>query len=152
MWKPLQRRPAAPVRPGRRHFGPMARSRRFAGRGVLVAAALGAVATLALTELITLSNSLIATRADIQRLRREKAYLESRLGQLEAVWNRATARDSIVARAQRELKLVLPDEEGPRVMVVSGPPAPAPGPWRRVLGTVGGAEAVATAAAGERAR
>ena len=152
MWKPPVRRSAAPARPGGRHVGPMARSRRLAGRRVLVCAVLGGAATLALTQLITLSNSVIATRADVERLRRDKAFLEGSLGRLEGEWNRRAARDSVVARAQRELKLVLPAADEARVMVVSGPPAPGPAPWRRVLGTLGGAEAVATATAGEKVR
>ncbi|MHB8078232.1 MAG: hypothetical protein ACYDIE_03125 [Candidatus Krumholzibacteriia bacterium] len=137
-------------RPQARHCGPLARPRRLGGQTALLTIALGAAATAALTEIITVNNRIVVERAEIDRLRSEKAYLEATIGGLEGAWGRLAARDSVVARAGRELGLVIAEAPG-AVVVVRGDAAGSGNPaWRRVLDTVGGAEGVAAAAAQER--
>lgn len=137
-------------RPNARHCGPLARPRRLGGQTALLTIVLGAAATVALTEVITVNNRIVVARTEIDRLRSEKAYLEASIGGLEGTWGRLAARDSVVARAGRELGLVTAEAPGV-VVVVMGDAAVAGSPvWRRALDTVGGAEGVAAAAAQER--
>jgi hypothetical protein len=137
-------------RPNARHSGPLARPRRLGGQTALLAIALGAAGTGALTEIITVNNRIVVTRTEIDRLRSEKAYLEASIGGLEGTWGRLSARDSVVARAGRELGLVTAEEPGVVVVVMGGADGAGHSAWRRALGTVGGAEGVAPAAAQER--
>ena len=83
-------------RPNARHSGPLARPRRLGGQTALLAIALGAAGTGALTEIITVNNRIVVTRTEIDRLRSEKAYLEAFIGGLEGTWGRLSARDSVV--------------------------------------------------------
>jgi len=145
-------RPFAGRRPrsNARHCGPLARPRRLGGQTALLTIVLGAAATVALTEVITVNNRIVVARAEIDRLRSEKGYLEAAIGGLEGQWGRIAARDSVVARAERELGLVTADNPGAVVVVMGGAAATGSAAWRRVLDTVGGAEGVAAAAAQER--
>lgn len=137
-------------RPNARHCGPLARPRRLGGQTALLTIVLGAAATMALTEVITVNNRIVVARTEIDRLRSEKAYLEASIGGLEGAWGHLAARDSVVARAGRELGLVIAEAPGV-VVVVMGDAAEAGNPaWRRVLDRVGGADGVAAAAAQER--
>ncbi len=133
-----------------RHCGPLARPRRLGGQTALLTVLLGAAATGALTEIITVNNRIVVARAEIDRLRSEKAYLEASIGGLEGEWGRLAARDSVVARAGRELGLVVAEGPGAVVVVMGGGAGTGNPAWRRVLDTVGGAEGVAAAAAQER--
>lgn len=137
-------------RPHARHCGPLARPRRLGGQTALLTIALGAAATAALTEIITVNNRIVVERAEIDRLRSEKSYLEAAIGGLEGEWGRLAARDSVVARAGRQLGLVTADAPGAVVVVMGGAAEVGGSAWRRVLDTVGGAEGVAAASAQER--
>lgn len=133
-------------RPPAWRCGAMARSRRWSGQAPLVFSAGCALAVLALTQLVSLNNRVVLAREEIKRLRDEKIYLEASLGQLALEWNRASSRDTITIRAQKELDLILP--EGPGMVVVmqqARPERTAP-----LLGQGGVAAAIAAPAQEDR--
>ncbi len=137
-------------RPRSRWCGTMARSRRSAGRSVLKSAGACISVALVSVSLVMLANGVVGSRQRIECLQKEKAYLETRIGQIEREWNRVAAREVVVARAETELGLIAPDGPG-TVVVITDEAKDRRAPWfDRVLAAVGGGGgSVAAATAGE---
>ncbi len=132
--------------------GTMARSRRVAGCTVLRVVLAGVLLSLASCSLVALSNSVVGERRRIEGLQQEKDYLEAKLGRLEQRWNRASARENVVARAETELGLITPDAPGTNVVLIDRPAKERQlAVLDRILAAVGGGGgSIATATAGER--
>ncbi len=130
----------------------MARSRNIRDRAPLLIGGACIVAVTLFSLLVTFSNAVVKERRRLADLRADKVYLETKIGRLEGAWFRATSRESIVARAEKDLGLVTPD--GPGLVVVLATAAkerrlPA---WRRVLAAVGGGGGGVSAALAEGQR
>jgi len=130
----------------------MARSRSIRDRAPLLIGGACLVALTLFSLLVTFSNAVVKERRQLADLRADKVYLETKIGRFEEAWFRATSRESIVARAEKELGLVTPD--GPGLVVVLATAAkerrlPA---WRRVLAAVGGGGGGVSAALAEGQR
>ncbi len=118
--------------------GPMARSRRFLSRPVLWSLLAGCGMTLVFSLLVLVANSVADLRREIEELQQERDCLVATVAQKTAVWNRVSAREVVISRAEKELGLITPD--GPGTVIVMSEDATErsiPALWR-VLGTVGG--------------
>ncbi len=144
------RRPTAPR--ARHRGGPMARTRRLAGRRVLLILSHGSGAALLLVLLVCLANGVVNLRADIQTDEGELAYLEARYAAHLAEWNRISARETIVPRAREELGLVLPEEPGPVLVLRREETSSSPSVLARVLDSVGGGGSHVPAVAAQERR
>lgn len=120
----------------------------FKGRVTLMI--LGTVGMgLLLAGSIFISNQTVGLRTNIASLESRQEYLEAGSGQLLARWNAATRGPVIVARARKELGLIVPGD--PDLVLVRREEAPhddGTGLWRRFLSRFGGGD-VAQAAGDE---
>lgn len=129
----------------------MARSRRLSRQAPLFLLVCGSLTAAVLTQVVSLSNRVVAVRGAIAELRAEKAYLEAAIGLLDAEWNRIAGAEVIVPRAEKELGLVTPDGPGLVVVMLDGAKERDWPAGRRLLDAVGGGgQGVATAVAAER--
>ena len=137
MWirKNKAQRPDGPF--PRRRTNVMARRRRLRGRPVLISLVGCIVLTAALTQLVTLANSVINLRGEIAQLQDRRMYLDGQIADLAAQWHEKTTRSVIIARAENELGLVAPAGPGPLIVVTSEVAERRVPVWRRVLGAVG---------------
>ncbi len=124
--------------PWRESHGPMARSRHFLSRPVLYSLLAAAGVTTLLSLLVVLANSCVILRCDIDDLQREQDYLEAKVAQLTVKWNRASAPDVVISRAEKELGLITPDRPGIVIVMLDEAKERQVPAWRRFLGTVGG--------------
>jgi len=119
----------------------------LARSGVKVAVGLVTIALLLLQ--VGLANGIVSRRRAIASLSGDRDYLVTRVGELELSWHRLTDRETIVARARRELGMVPADGPLPPV-VVAMQPAPRRLPlWHRLLAAVGSGRGVTPVAAQE---
>ena len=137
MWRPNLKCPAG--QNGNRCSRTMAhRKRIFGGKvalGVLGGLAVGAL----LTGSIYISNETTRLRTRIAMLEDQKEVLEAGSGRLMTKWNAATSGEVILARAEKELGLMVPENPG-LVLVCRVEPDPpgGSGAWRKFLSRFGG--------------
>lgn len=70
---------------------------------------------------IFLTNQITGLRTRLAGLENQKEFLESGSANLHLKWNYVSSRDVIVARANRELGLVVPEVPGPVLVCVDTP-------------------------------
>jgi hypothetical protein len=139
VWKPELAAIGTGAVADRRDSRTMATRRRlFRGR-LTFAAVGGLVLALMLGGSVFVSNQVTAMRADIARLESRQDFLEAGSAQLLTRWNRETGREAIVARARRELDLVVPETPGLVLLEASPSDEGRGGALRRFFGRLGGA-------------
>lgn len=154
MWRNNGRKRTLRNSSGRRRAADMAHRRSLARGRLAIGLAAGVTMAVLMCGAVFLSNEVTDLRADIAVLENRRCCLEAESARLQLSWNRASSPEIILARAQRESGLAVPDEPA-LVLVQADPERRERASWKSLLDGFGGgsvAQAGVTAVAAPASR
>ena len=139
MWKPQLKTMDQGATRGRTNSGVMAHRREVGGRKLLTVSLLVLVVAAMSVGSVYVTNQVTRLRLEIARLEDQREFLEAGSARLLRTWNKVSAASVVVARAERELGLVVPDEPG-LVLVQMPEDGGRISTWRRLLSNMAGGD------------
>jgi hypothetical protein len=139
MWKPKLETSTAGAPGNCANHGAMAHRRGVGGRKAVTGTGLLLLAAVLFAGSVAVSNRVTSLRSEIARLESRREVLEASRARLLTVWNQAAAPSVIIARAEAELSLIVPEDPG-LVLVQMPDDGERVNPWRRWLASVGGGQ------------
>ncbi len=101
--------------------GAMARRKGVLTTQVVMVVVVAALVGLLLGGRIFLTNQITSMRARVADLENQKEFLEAGSAKLHMNWNHASSGEVVVARAQKELGLIVPEKPGLVLVCLDGP-------------------------------